>query len=61
MDVDIGLIVMGYRGMAQFGVYLTEMLRNTNFVKRLGAHYQSPFTDVYDTLEPFNFYREEAI
>lgn len=59
MDVDIGLIVMGYRGMAQFGVYLTETLRNNNFAKKLGERYVSPFTDAFNALEPFSFFSEE--
>jgi nitrogenase molybdenum-iron protein alpha chain len=59
MNVDIGLIVIGYRGLAQFGHYLTELLHNTNFIKKLGNTYRSPFKEVYNTLEPFGFYREE--
>ncbi|GHV81025.1 nitrogenase [Spirochaetia bacterium] len=61
MDVDIGLILIGYRGMAQFGVYLTEMLHNTNFTRKLGEHYVSPFTETLEHLEPFSFYEEEAV
>jgi hypothetical protein len=52
---------MGYRGLVEFGTTLVELLENTNFVKRLGERYKSPFTADYDNLNPFSFYREEAI
>jgi nitrogenase molybdenum-iron protein alpha chain len=58
MDVDIGLIVMGYRGLAYFGDTLAELLRNTNFITKLGQHYQSSFTEAFERAEPFGFYRE---
>ncbi|MDR0663587.1 MAG: hypothetical protein LBF80_05870, partial [Spirochaetaceae bacterium] len=60
MDVDIGLIVMGYRGLAYFGDMLVEMLRNTNFTTKLGQRYESPFTQAFEQSEPFGFYRESV-
>ncbi|MDR0853878.1 MAG: oxidoreductase [Clostridiales Family XIII bacterium] len=61
MDSEIGFVVMGYRGLVEFGTTLVELLENTNFVKRLGERYKSPFTAEYENLNPFSFYREEAI
>lgn len=61
MDVDIGLIVMGYRGLAYFGNCLVELLRNTNFISKLGQHYESPFTPSFDAAEAFAFYQEADV
>ncbi|MDR0760568.1 MAG: hypothetical protein LBF74_10755 [Treponema sp.] len=61
MDVDIGLIVMGYRGLAFFGDCLAEMLHNTNFIRKLGQHYESPFTQSFDTAKAFTFYQEAGV
>jgi nitrogenase molybdenum-iron protein alpha chain len=58
MDVDIGLIVMGYRGLAYFGDLLVEILHNTNFIRKLGQRYRSPFSEAFEQIEPFGFYRE---
>jgi nitrogenase molybdenum-iron protein alpha chain len=61
MNVDIGLIVMGYRGLAYFADCLVELLHNTNFIKHLGEHYESPFTEAFDGTEPFQFYDGEDV
>jgi nitrogenase molybdenum-iron protein alpha chain len=61
MDVDIGLIVMGYQGLAYFGDCLVELLRNTNFISKLGQHYESPFSREFDKTEPFKFYEEADV
>jgi nitrogenase molybdenum-iron protein alpha chain len=61
MNVDIGLIVMGYRGLAYFADCLVELLHNTNLIKHLGEHYVSPFTEAFDGTEPFQFYEGEDI
>ncbi|MDR2098196.1 MAG: hypothetical protein LBP37_06720 [Spirochaetaceae bacterium] len=58
LDVEIGLIVMGYRGLAYFGDSLVELLRNTNFITKLGRHYESPFTASFNKTEAFTFYEE---
>jgi len=58
MDSEIGFVVMGYRGLVEFGTTLVELLGNTNFVSHLGARYKSPFTEEYESLNPFSFYRE---
>jgi nitrogenase molybdenum-iron protein alpha chain len=59
MDSEIGFVVMGYRGLVEFGTTLVELLGNTNFIDKLGARYRSPFTSAYENLNPFSFYRKE--
>jgi nitrogenase molybdenum-iron protein alpha chain len=61
LDAQIGLIVMGYRGLYRFAVLAHEALQTNNMVRHLGARYVTPFTPEYENLEPFQFYREEAI
>ncbi|MDR1136272.1 MAG: oxidoreductase [Clostridiales Family XIII bacterium] len=59
MDSEIGFVIMGYRGLVEFGTTLVELLGNTNFVRKFGARYRSPFTREYENLNPFSFYRKE--
>ncbi|MDR2797234.1 MAG: hypothetical protein LBB80_02725 [Treponema sp.] len=60
LDIEIGLILIGYRGLTMLGNSLVELMTNTNFLKKIGDRYESPFTDTYENLKPFNFYRESA-
>jgi nitrogenase molybdenum-iron protein alpha chain len=61
MDAEIGLIVMGYRGLYRVAVLLEEAFLMNNLVKKFGERYVSPFSALYENTEPFQFYREEAI
>ena len=61
LDAEIGLIVMGYRGLYRFAVLLEEAFQANNLVKKFGERYVSPFNTRYETTEPFRFYREEAV
>jgi nitrogenase molybdenum-iron protein alpha chain len=58
LEVKIGLSVMGYRALVEIGYYIAKELRNANFVRKLAARYESPFTEKYEELEPFTFYQE---
>ncbi|MDR3364604.1 MAG: oxidoreductase [Clostridiales Family XIII bacterium] len=60
LDSEIGFVIMGYRGLVEFGTTIVETLDSKNFVAKLGARYKSPFTDTYEGLSPFSFYEEDA-
>ncbi|MDR0875970.1 MAG: oxidoreductase [Clostridiales Family XIII bacterium] len=60
LDTEIGFVIMGYRGLVEFGTTIVEVLDSKNFVEKLGARYVSPFTEAYEGLSPFSFYDEEA-
>jgi nitrogenase molybdenum-iron protein alpha chain len=61
LDAEIGLIVMGYRGLYRFAILLEEALQTNNLVKKLGERYVSAFSALYEETEPFQFYREESV
>jgi nitrogenase molybdenum-iron protein alpha chain len=58
LEVSIGIPAMGYKGLVIFGERIVNELKNTNFVRKLGAKYESPFTEKYEKLKPFSFYEE---
>lgn len=56
---EIGLLMVGYRGLAMFASSIADTITNTNLIKRLSERYVSPFTEEHEALEPFQFYRKE--
>lgn len=56
LEVSIGIRAMGYKGLVDFGERIVNELKNTNFVRKFGARYKSPFTEKYENLKPFLFY-----
>jgi nitrogenase molybdenum-iron protein alpha chain len=58
LGCEIGLILIGYRGLAMFSTALADLLTNNNMLKNLAKHYESPFSDEYNNLAPHSFYRE---
>jgi nitrogenase molybdenum-iron protein alpha chain len=56
----IGLMIFGYGGLVSFGRIIEEELKNSNFVRKLSEHYISPFTEEYESWEPFSFF-EKAV
>ncbi|MDR1570911.1 MAG: oxidoreductase [Clostridiales Family XIII bacterium] len=49
----IGLQVFGYKGLVSFGRVIADELENLNFVKKLHARYESPFTKEYEAWDPY--------
>jgi nitrogenase molybdenum-iron protein alpha chain len=58
LDMGLGINIIGYRGLYLFASALETTLRNTNFFRKLGARYVSPFTDAFESLGPYRFYDE---
>lgn len=58
LEVRIGLPMVGYRGLVEFGEQVVKTLANTNFERKFGARYVSPFTEAYLNSEPFSFMEE---
>ena len=54
----IALSRVGYRALVEFGERIIKELQNTNFVKRLGEHYVSPYSEAYQNLQSMNFLEE---
>ncbi|MDR1629511.1 MAG: oxidoreductase [Oscillospiraceae bacterium] len=58
---EIGLILMGYRGLALFATTLADTLANTNLQKQIAKHYKQPFTEKLENTAPHSFYKEVAV
>ncbi|MDR1605052.1 MAG: oxidoreductase [Gracilibacteraceae bacterium] len=56
----IGLLIFGYKGLVNFGRAIADELDNQNFVRKIHAHYRSPFTPAYEAREPFFAIEKEA-
>jgi nitrogenase molybdenum-iron protein alpha chain len=60
LDMGLGINIIGYRGLYLFASALATTLRNTNFFRKLGERYVSPFTETFESLGPHRFYEEEV-
>jgi len=58
-EAEIGLDIIGYKGLVTFGRSLVSRLANTNFTRNLGKWYRSPFTDKFENREPSSLFEEE--
>ena len=58
LEVRIGLPMVGYRGLVEFGELVVKTLANTNFERKFGARFRLPFTEAYLNSEPFSFLKE---
>jgi nitrogenase molybdenum-iron protein alpha chain len=58
LDMGLGINIIGYRGLYLFASALATALRNTSFFDRLGARYRTPFTEAFENLGPYKFYKE---
>ncbi len=58
IEARIGLQIFGYKGLVSFGHYVANELANTNFIKKLSARYQSPFTKDFENRSPYSFLEE---
>ena len=58
LEVKIGLPMVGYRGLVEFGELVIKTLANTNFERKFGARFKVPFTEAYLNSEPFSFIKE---
>jgi hypothetical protein len=56
--MGLGINIIGYRGLYLFASALATTLSNTNFFRKLGERYVSPFTDTFESLGPYRFYEE---
>ncbi|MDR3163947.1 MAG: hypothetical protein LBU13_00045 [Synergistaceae bacterium] len=59
LEADIGLDIIGYRGLISFGKSMVSKLSNTNFTLNLGKRYKSPFTDAFENRNPYFFEDDE--
>jgi nitrogenase molybdenum-iron protein alpha chain len=59
LEADIGLDIIGYRGLVSFGRSIASRLSNTNFALNLGKRYESPFTEEFENRSPY-FFEDEA-
>jgi nitrogenase molybdenum-iron protein alpha chain len=58
-EAEIGLDIIGYKGLAAFGKNLVSRLANTNFTDNLGRWYRSPFTEAFENRDPCSFFEED--
>lgn len=59
LDMGLGINIIGYRGLHLLADGIASVLRNTNFFRKLGERYLSPFTAEFERTEPYKFYTEE--
>ncbi len=57
LDPGLGINIIGYRGLYLFADALASSLRNTAVFDALKARYRSPFTDEFENLQPYSFYK----
>ncbi|SHN51182.1 nitrogenase component 1 [Desulfitobacterium chlororespirans] len=56
----IGLQVFGYKGLVSFGRVIADELDNLNFVKKMHAHFEPPFTEEYEGFDPYFSLEDDA-
>jgi nitrogenase molybdenum-iron protein alpha chain len=55
LEAEIGLDIIGYKGLVSFGRSIVSRLANTNFARNIGKRYESPFTDEFENRDPYFF------
>ena len=57
LDPGLGINIIGYRGLYLFADALVSCFKNTSVFDHMKARYVSPFTDEYEALQPYSFYK----
>ncbi|MDR1066659.1 MAG: oxidoreductase [Clostridiales bacterium] len=59
-NCEIGLLLMGYRGLAMLATTLADAISNNNLYRKIAKTYDAPYTEYYNGLPTHSFFREEA-